>query len=158
MTYKTLTKICGAISFFSIAYMYVVTKEGTNFGWTVFFIFLAFAILFNALDEKEEEIAILRSSKENKQEEEGRWKALTEIDPRSNDPFYISDKSKDFKKIESNQKKRLITLISTERKSSEQIFQELKQNWNKYVQVIFFRKPPTPPKKYNQPPQNNDKS
>ncbi len=88
MTYKILTKICASISFLSIVYMFLITYEGTNFGWTVFFVFLVFAILFHALDEKEEEIAILRSPKEVKQAKEEK----REIDPRSGDPFYISDK------------------------------------------------------------------
>ena len=64
MAYKTLAKICLAISGSSIAYMFLITYEGTNFGWTVFFVFLAFSILFHSLSEKEEEIAILRSPKE----------------------------------------------------------------------------------------------
>ncbi|MCP6718963.1 MAG: hypothetical protein KJI71_01850 [Patescibacteria group bacterium] len=70
MTYKTLAKICAAISGFSIVYMFLITYEGTHFGWTVFFVFLAFAVLFHALDEKEEEIEILRSPKESKIDKE----------------------------------------------------------------------------------------
>lgn len=88
MTYKTLAKICAAISVSSIVYMFLITYEGTYFGWTVFFVFMAFATLFHALDEKEEEIVMLRSLKEVKQAKEEE----REIDPRRGDPFYISDK------------------------------------------------------------------
>ncbi len=70
MTYKTLSKICLAISGSSIVYMFLIIYEGTNFGWTVFFVFLVFAILFHTLDEKEKEVGILRSSKERKQTKE----------------------------------------------------------------------------------------
>ncbi len=83
MTYKTLAKICAAISILSIAYMYVITYEGIYFGWIVFFVFLVFAILFNALDEQEKEIAILRSPKEGEQAKDG----IQEINPRNDDPF-----------------------------------------------------------------------
>lgn len=44
--------------------MFLITHEGTNFGWTVFYVFLAFAILFGVLGEQEQEITILRSPKE----------------------------------------------------------------------------------------------
>ena len=61
----------------------------------IFFVFLAFMGLFNALGEKDEEIEALRSPKESKQEEEKyrkeHLKALAETAPRSNDPFYLSD-------------------------------------------------------------------
>ncbi|HXK35999.1 MAG TPA: hypothetical protein VJ553_00250, partial [Candidatus Paceibacterota bacterium] len=63
MTYKTLARICAIISGVSIIYMFLIAQEGTNFGWTVFFVFLAFAVLFNTLDEKVKEIEILRSEK-----------------------------------------------------------------------------------------------
>lgn len=72
--------------------MLLISYEGTNFGWTVFFVFLAFAILFHTLDEQEKEIAALRSPKEDSEE----WKKYAkkkrelETDPRSYDPFYGS--------------------------------------------------------------------
>ena len=76
-TYETLTKICLAISGSSIVYMFLITYKGTYFGWTVFFVFLALAILFHSLDEKEKEIAMLRwqHSPEGKHEKEERQKA-----------------------------------------------------------------------------------
>ncbi len=64
MSSKTLGRICLAISGFSMVYMFLITYEGTYWGWAIFFVFLAFSILFHALDEKEKEIAVLRSIKE----------------------------------------------------------------------------------------------
>ncbi len=141
MNYKTLAKICVAISGSSIVYMFLITYEGTYFGWTVFFVFLAFAILFHALNEQEEEIAMLhwQHSPEGKREKEERqkvrWKKLAETDPRSNDPFYISDKSKDFKKgiVEGLREKDV-----REQGSS----QNQKANESE-IQVIFHRKNPS---------------
>ncbi len=156
MTYKTLSKICVGISGSSIVYMFLITYEGTNFGWTIFFVFLAFAILFHELDKQEEEISILHSPKENKQEEEKKWKAhlkeLAETDPRSNNPFYLSDKHGEFKKqIVANlekvgkvdtkekttnlSKKSLISLISTKGKTSGEVAQEAIQNFQKYNKI-----------------------
>jgi len=52
--------------------MFLIAFEGTDFGWTIFFTFLGFGILFNELDEREKEIEILRSAKDKKsQSEEG---------------------------------------------------------------------------------------
>lgn len=64
MTYKTLSKICAVISGSSIVYMFLISYEGTYFGWAIFFIFLAFAILFHTLEEQQEEIRNLRSKKD----------------------------------------------------------------------------------------------
>lgn len=155
MTYKTLAKICAVISFLSIAYMYVITLEGTYFGWIVFFVFLAFAILFNALDEQENEIAILRSPKEVKEIKEEKQ----ETDPRSGDPFYVSDnfnpnyqKLMEEKKLkESNPSQNQNIKDSSKEVESESIFiptyhKGMEKQWGSL------------PKKNNQPPQNNDEN
>ena len=76
MTYKTLSKICAVISGTSIVYMFLVTYEGTNFGWTVFFVFLGFSIVFSTLEEKEKEIEVLRSTKGKKYQSEERRKLI----------------------------------------------------------------------------------
>lgn len=90
----TAARICFAISLLSMVYM--MTHGGTSLGGAIFYVFLAFAILLNSLDEKEKEIKRLhwRNSPEGKQEEEGWEKAhqkeLAETNPLSYDPFYGS--------------------------------------------------------------------
>ena len=44
--------------------MLFITYEGTYLGWTIVFVFMAFASLFNTLDKKEEEITALRARKD----------------------------------------------------------------------------------------------
>lgn len=92
MRRNTLARICGAIVFLDIVYM--LYAGGTNTTWTIFFVFLVLAILFNAIDEKDSEIEMLRTPK-NTVEEKKRWEAhlkeLADTDPRSNDPFYVSN-------------------------------------------------------------------
>ncbi len=112
MSYKTLSKICGAISVLSVVYM--ITYEGRYVGWIVFFVFLAFGILFNTLDEKQEEINNLHSPKENSKE----WNAYIEkkremeTDPRSGDPFYISDEfNPNYKKLMDEKKLKEINKV-----------------------------------------------
>jgi len=63
MKYNTLGKICAIIVFLDIAYM--LYAEGSYFTWTVFFVLTVLAILFNALDEKDKKIEILRMPKDN---------------------------------------------------------------------------------------------
>ncbi len=165
MTYKILAKICAAISGSSIVYMFLIAYEGTYFGWTVFFIFLAFAILFHALDEKEEEIAILRSPKEggDKAKQSQDIKRKEQIDPRSYDPFYLPD---------TIEKRLLLEEIvgqkdgvkGKETNSSQN--QDTKDSPVEEMDVLFIPKYHTgmqkqwgsSPKKDNQPQQHNDKS
>ncbi len=60
MKYKTLAKICGGISFIPLAYMFLISYEGTNIGWIIFFVFMGFASLFHNLDQQRDEIILLR--------------------------------------------------------------------------------------------------
>ena len=147
MTYKTLAKVCAAISGSSIVYM--ITYEGTYFGWTVLFAFLAFAILFNALNEQAEEITMLHLSKEEMQtkgEEQ-------EIDSRNNDPFYISDKfNPNYQKL--MEEKKIKEIILSQNKN----IPDSSQEEDVEMQVVFFKKPLAPSKKDNQLPQNNDEN
>ena len=94
MKNKTIAKICGLLSVVPII---LFITDDTNSPWImmIFFVFLAFMGLFNALGEKDEEIEELRLPKDSKEEKEKRWREqlekLAKIDPRSNDPFYLSD-------------------------------------------------------------------
>jgi len=81
MTYGKLSKICAIISLIPIAYGFLVLDEVTNFGWTMFFIFLGFAILFHELEKKDDEIEALRFGEKQKPETTGQ-----STDPRSFDP------------------------------------------------------------------------
>ena len=85
MRHNTLARICGGVVILDMAYM--LYAGGSNATWTIFFVFLAFSILLNAVDERDAEIEILRTPKEstNKSQTE------KQTDPRRYDPFYISD-------------------------------------------------------------------
>lgn len=164
MTYKTLGRVCLVLS--------VLAPIGGNWlgfessGWT-FFMFLGFAVLFHSLDEQAENIEALRSPKEDSEEwkEYAKKKRELEANPRSNDPFYISDESKEFKKesdvvfFKKNPeiKKRLMFLISTKDKTSQQSTQEVMGAYQKYEQTEKKVKPKSRQKKNSQPTQNNDK-
>jgi len=60
MEYKTLAKICVGISFIPLAYMFLISYEGTNIGWIISFVFMGFASLFHNLDQQRDEIVLLR--------------------------------------------------------------------------------------------------
>ncbi len=135
MTYKTLGKICLAISVSSIVYMFLITYEGTSLGWTVFFVFLAFAILFQSLDEQSEEIEILRSPKKGMEINQ-----LSEIKRIQflGSPFQSKQTEKPKEQKEEKIEESEIQFIPTLYPGMEKKFR-------------------TPPKK-DKPPQNNDKN
>ncbi|OGG39677.1 hypothetical protein A3A21_00030 [Candidatus Jorgensenbacteria bacterium RIFCSPLOWO2_01_FULL_45_25b] len=163
MTYKTLSKISAAICISPIVLGLMSFELSESLGGILFFGGLAFAILFHRLGEQEEEIAALRSPKEDSEE----WKKYAkrkrelETDPRSNDPFYGSSSiftPEEKEKILNNKKEALeeeeLTLSQNQQEEQEleKLLEEAKQEEGYFerpkdgsLQVVFKPKAPSQP-------------
>lgn len=64
---KTIKKVFIAIAVLALIWFLRVDTVlvGENFGWTAFFILLGLALMFNSIEEKEEEITLLRYEMHN---------------------------------------------------------------------------------------------
>lgn len=121
MSYKTLSKVCAAISISPFVYLLLSTHEVTNFGWSVFglavfFVFLAFSILCGSLDEQEKEIATLRSPKDNRPNEA--WDTF--VEKRREAEIACSDPFSQVPDDPTNPRRQFLTEIQKEMKKGNQ--------------------------------------